>query len=90
MENDEILKSPLRIKNHDLFFKHLDTLAGAFRINPRNPQALYQRATIFMALERPREALAELEKVRDATFLNGESVKKAWDRRCEPSLRRWI
>ena len=74
----------------------LDTLAGAFRIDPRNPQALYQRATIFMALERPREALAELEKVRDAaprgigTFLNGESVKKAWDRRCEPSLRRWI
>ena len=39
----------------------LDTLTGAFRIDP-----LYQRATIFMALERPREALAELEKVRDA------------------------
>ena len=34
-----------------------------------------------MALERPREALAELEKVRDATFLNGESVKKAWETR---------
>ena len=30
-----------------------------------------------MALERPREALAELEKVRDA----GESVKKAWETR---------
>ena len=38
----------------------LDTLTGAFRIDP-----LYQRATIFMALEKPREALAELEKVRD-------------------------
>ena len=51
----------------------LDTLTGAFRIDP-----LYQRATIFMALEKPREALAELEKV---TFLNGESVKKAWETR---------
>ncbi|KAL7529493.1 hypothetical protein ACHAXR_006563 [Thalassiosira sp. AJA248-18] len=44
----------------------LDTLAGAFRLDPRNPQAHYQRATIFMTLDRPEDALAELEKVRSA------------------------
>ncbi|KAL7546649.1 hypothetical protein ACHAWF_009983 [Thalassiosira exigua] len=44
----------------------LDTLAGAFRLDPRNPQARYQRATIFMSLDRPEDALAELEKVRAA------------------------
>mmetsp|Transcript_46567 Transcript_46567/g.98819 ORF Transcript_46567/g.98819 Transcript_46567/m.98819 type:complete len:882 (-) Transcript_46567:263-2908(-) len=44
----------------------LDTLAGAFRLDPRNPQAHYQRATIFMTLDRPDDALAELEKVRSA------------------------
>ena len=30
------------------------------------PQAHYQRATIFMSLDRPQEALLELEKVRSA------------------------
>ncbi len=44
----------------------LDTLSGAFRLDPRNPQAHYQRATIFMSLDRPEEALCELEKVRSA------------------------
>lgn len=47
-------------------FEALDTLAGAFLLDPRNPQAHYQRATIFMSLDRPDEALAELEKVRSA------------------------
>jgi anaphase-promoting complex subunit 3 len=47
-------------------YQALDTLAGAFRLDPRNPQARYQRATIYMAMDRPHEALMELEKVRDA------------------------
>lgn len=44
----------------------LDTLISAFRIDPRNPQAHYQRALVYQSLERPQEALVELEKVRDA------------------------
>jgi anaphase-promoting complex subunit 3 len=44
----------------------LDTLAEAFRLDPHNPQARFQRATIYVALNRPEDALAELEKVRDA------------------------
>ncbi|KAL3785176.1 hypothetical protein ACHAW5_011201 [Stephanodiscus triporus] len=44
----------------------LETLSGAFRLDPRNPQAHYQRATIFMSLDRPEDALLELEKVRSA------------------------
>jgi anaphase-promoting complex subunit 3 len=44
----------------------LKTLSGAFRLDPRNPQAHYQRATIFMSLDRPKDALLELEKVRSA------------------------
>jgi anaphase-promoting complex subunit 3 len=44
----------------------LDTLAEAFRLDPHNPQARFQRATIYVALNRPEEALKELEKVRDA------------------------
>ncbi|KAK1746344.1 anaphase-promoting complex subunit 3 [Skeletonema marinoi] len=44
----------------------LETLAGAFRLDPRNPQAHYQRATIFMSMDRADDALAELEKVRAA------------------------
>ncbi|KAL3804396.1 hypothetical protein HJC23_011324 [Cyclotella cryptica] len=47
-------------------FDALETLAGAFLLDPRNPQAHYQRATIFMSLDRPQEALLELEKVRSA------------------------
>ena len=44
----------------------LETLAGAFQLDPRNPQAHYQRATIFMTLDRPEDALLELERVRAA------------------------
>mmetsp|Transcript_4931 Transcript_4931/g.5923 ORF Transcript_4931/g.5923 Transcript_4931/m.5923 type:complete len:283 (-) Transcript_4931:372-1220(-) len=47
-------------------FEALDTLADAFRLDPRNPQARYQRATIYMALDRLEEALEELKVVRDA------------------------
>ena len=36
------------------------------RLDPRNPQARYQRSTIYMAMDQPEKALAELEKVRDA------------------------
>mmetsp|Transcript_40977 Transcript_40977/g.98817 ORF Transcript_40977/g.98817 Transcript_40977/m.98817 type:complete len:788 (+) Transcript_40977:134-2497(+) len=44
----------------------LDTLAEAFRLDPNNPQARFQRATIYVQLNRPEDALKELEKVRDA------------------------
>lgn len=44
----------------------LDTLACAFKVDPRNPQARYQRAMIWMSMDKPKEALKELEKVRDA------------------------
>lgn len=44
----------------------LDTLAEAFRLDPHNPQARFQRATIYVSLNRSEEALKELEKVRDA------------------------
>ena len=44
----------------------LETLAGAFRVNPRNTQARYQRATIWMSMNKTQEALEELERVRDA------------------------
>ena len=47
-------------------YQALDTLAGAFRLDPRNPQARFQRATIYSALNRPEEALEELRRVRDA------------------------
>ena len=47
-------------------YEALDTLAGAFKVDPRNPQARFQRATILMSRDRPLEALKELEKVRDA------------------------
>jgi anaphase-promoting complex subunit 3 len=47
-------------------YQALDTLAEAFRLDPRNPQARFQRATILSALNRPEEALSELEKVRNA------------------------
>uniref|UniRef100_A0A7S4N5K4 Uncharacterized protein n=1 Tax=Odontella aurita TaxID=265563 RepID=A0A7S4N5K4_9STRA len=47
-------------------YEALDALAGAFRLDPRNPQARYQRATIWMSVDRPAEALTELERVRDA------------------------
>lgn len=44
----------------------LDTLVEAFRLDPNNPQARFQRATIYVQLNRPEDALKELEKVRDA------------------------
>jgi anaphase-promoting complex subunit 3 len=44
----------------------LDTLAEAFRLDPHNPQARFQRATIYVSLNRSEDALKELEKVRDA------------------------
>ena len=47
-------------------YEALDSLADAFRLDPRNPQARYQRATIWMSMDRSHEALVELEKVRDA------------------------
>jgi len=47
-------------------FESLDTLQAAFRLDPHNPQAHYQRSLVFQALERYEEALVELSKVRDA------------------------
>ncbi|KAL7557729.1 hypothetical protein ACA910_006207 [Epithemia clementina (nom. ined.)] len=47
-------------------YQALDTLAQAFRLDPQNPQARFQRASIYAALHRPSEALAELLKVRDS------------------------
>lgn len=44
----------------------LNTLSEAFRLDPHNPQARFQRATIYLSLNRPEEALEELQKVRDA------------------------
>jgi anaphase-promoting complex subunit 3 len=46
-------------------YQALDTLSEAFHLDPRNPQARFQRASIYMALHRPEEALSELCKVRD-------------------------
>ena len=47
-------------------YEALNTLGLAFRLDPRNPQARFQRANIWMSMDRPLEALEELEKVRDA------------------------
>jgi len=47
-------------------YQALDTLAQAFRLDPTNPQARFQRANIYSALHRPSEAYAELVKVRDS------------------------
>lgn len=47
-------------------YQALDTLAQAFKLDPQNPQARFQRASIYSALHRPAEALAELLKVRDS------------------------
>ena len=47
-------------------YQALDTLAQAFALDPQNPQARFQRASIYAALHRPAEALAELRKVRDS------------------------
>lgn len=44
----------------------LDTLNEAFRLDPNNPQARYQRATIYSMLHRDLEALKELRAVCDA------------------------
>lgn len=47
-------------------YEALDTLQAAFRLDPHNPQAHYQRALVYQALDRIEEALVELERVRDA------------------------
>lgn len=47
-------------------FQALETLTEAYRLDFRNPQTRFQRATIYSALHRPEEALAELKAVRDA------------------------
>lgn len=47
-------------------YQALETLSEASRLDPSNPQARFQRATIYSALHRPHEAAMELEKVRDA------------------------
>ncbi len=47
-------------------YQALETLSEASRLDPGNPQARFQRATIYSALHRPQEAALELEKVRDA------------------------
>lgn len=64
-------------------FLALETLAEAFRLDPRNPQARFQRATIYSAMNRPEDALVELEIVRDAApqeatvwFALGKVLKK--------------
>ena len=59
-------KPPLEQHQNGKTMEALDTLSGAFRLDPRNPQAHYQRATIFMSLDRPEDALRELERVRSA------------------------
>lgn len=47
-------------------YQALDTLAEAYRLDPRNPQAGFQRSAIYSALHRPEEALAELKAVCNA------------------------
>ena len=64
-------------------YQALGTLSEASRLDPRNPQARFQRATIYLALHRLEEALAELQKVLDAApreatvhFAMGKVLKK--------------
>jgi len=47
-------------------YQALETLGQAFKLDPQNPQARFQRASIYAALHRPAEAYAELVKVRDS------------------------
>jgi anaphase-promoting complex subunit 3 len=44
----------------------LDTLGLAIQVDPRNPQARFQRANIYTAMGRLEDAVKELEQVRDA------------------------
>jgi anaphase-promoting complex subunit 3 len=64
-------------------YQALDTLNAALRLDSRNPQARFQRATIYFALNQPENALDELRKVRDAApreatihFFMGRVLKK--------------
>ena len=64
-------------------FQALSTLEEAFRLDPFNPQARFQRATVYISMNRYEDALAELEKVRDAApreatihFTMGKVLKK--------------
>jgi len=47
-------------------YQALETLGTALRLDPHNPQARYQRATIYAKIHRPKEALQELLVVRNA------------------------
>ena len=47
------------------YYDALDVLAIAFKLEPNNPQATFQRANVLIALERDDEALLELYHVRD-------------------------
>ena len=44
----------------------LEALAGAFCVDPRNSQARYQRATIWMSMNKTQKALEEIVRVHDA------------------------
>lgn len=46
-------------------FEALATLERAFQLEPSNPQARFQRAKIWISMERYEDALSELERVRD-------------------------
>jgi len=46
-------------------FEALATLEKAFQIDPSNPQARFQRAKIWISMERFQDALQELQLVRD-------------------------
>jgi anaphase-promoting complex subunit 3 len=64
-------------------YQALETLNQAFVVDPRNPQARFQCATIYSALHRPLDALRELRLVcnaapREATvhFAMGKVLKR--------------
>ena len=64
-------------------FEALATLERAFHLDPCNPQARFQRAKIFISLDRFQEALKDLKIVRDhvpressVLFMMGNTYKK--------------
>ena len=64
-------------------FEALATLERAFQLDPRNPQARFQRAKIFMSMERYDDALKDLLSVRNhvpressVQFMLGNVYKK--------------
>ena len=56
-------------------YEALETLSMAFRIQPQNPQAHYQRSMVYQTLDRQQEALADLEKVRNAANDMGLAIR---------------